>query len=702
MPIYSPTAFTGELKPVIIPSGAGGNNAYMNNMMSSTRKANEDDGEILGVKTSSLNNGMYGQNRVVNFQLLSLEAEKRKMKEEAFDVIMNGKTDREKQVALNNYHRGLMGLKSKALELSVLSEELKDDRVNINKDYEYAQSKGELYNPTLLANVGGMIASKNEGRFSDGTTFAQNELWNNSINGLAAVRNGRAITKSQYMNELDSNTMTDENGRPIRYRAYQRASTTDVYKENIRTNMNVKGSRAGDSFSMINDEGKTVSVGDREMEELIQGRGYTKTSVSSNAAALNNAVENMFNHLSDNDRNRAFEDLLQSGEYSKQISYKGITKNEVIGPQTYAGLVEELQKTRYQYEVSKNPTEREALHRKGLAISDQLIKGVKLQVYRDATDYKKDYLQTSVKKEVKVSSDKYLDQVAVDASFALLNPKNVSVLPTASAGTTVWENGKLKNYQTGAMAWTQSLKGQNQYLEGNGIFLNDKDYAKKPKTLFDLTDTFLFSSRVQDRNKMDAKTREQIGKWEIIGLDNHVRVMPPIEGGQISRISDNTTYIGVRVKIPNPNDVTIPLPIREEKDGKVRYSEGKEKYSIKDMTKAGMVQGIEYNETTKQYEAVVMVPMNWEHTYDNKPTSRNVKMMRNAQTQNELGWAMDGSNVFKEDDIVSESTTDNSEWFAPNDNLPATEENLRKYLKQKTVDDAEKRNNSFGSRASFL
>lgn len=673
-------AFTGDVKPIILPYTRPQAYDLNQGRMASgnAEERREDDTKYMGVDVTKVNEGLHGQNEVQQQQLIGLEGMKNELRQRSRQAIINAKTEAERTQALDNYTKGLNYLKNQALNVQLHAEEYKEDRIKHSDDEKYAAENGLSQSTALMMDFGKITGA--DQRLSNGTTVAQNRLWDESINGVVATnRKGQAMSKDEYLWTAENdNQSLDSQGMPVRYRRFVRESKESDYKDNISKGLTGLGTRAGDSFQMVADNGSKVSVSDAEMDAIYNlGMGYVKTTSSSNAVALKHAINNAYDHMTSEDRNTAFVKMVQSGSVIGEQRFTVGKKTEILKAQSAENAVVDLQRTRQEYAKEKDPDRREYLRQKGLALSAALINGTKRQVYRDASGYYSEKLETRSSREFARPTQAHADAVAMNRAMAELNPAMIKVSQSMTPGDNLWMNGVNMQLNTAYNAYTRSNVAQVSYLKNMGIDLNKKDYSANPKSLLDLSQQFVLNNHVYDAATMDANTQKFFKHMKIVGVGNHVRVLPTITNGQVDQRA-LTSYAQVQVIIPKDamNGIQQGRVVRQEngvmlsgtdQGKKVRYKETDEKYSLKRMISAKMLHDVKYDEDLGQYVGHVYVPLNAEGAYTEGASLTNTKMMRNAIKEGEAGWARSGDKVFSADDLVG--SAGNDQWISPNEQL---------------------------------
>ena len=694
IPYTKSFAFTGEINPVIIPYTGitrSGQNGLSQTGSSSRASENfderrENDVTFMGVKMSDIQ-GTVGQRLNIQGQLVQLESRKNELYSNTMNKITNAATDAEREKALNDYNIGLSRIKTRALEIGIYGSDLKEDNERLNKDRQRASDEQVLQSPTLLMDFGSVTDSK-----QGNGAIAERELFDKSVNGIIAVdKYGNAIKKTTYLDmvEKDSRSYTD-NGMPVRYDGLLFSETPEKYNNKIKSLMEVNGMIKGERLQMIGDNGEKISVGASEISSIIHGgQGYQKITSESNINAIRAAVTDMYDNLTPGERNQAFEQLLSSGQMSRPITVSAKGVKETIGSSTYSQLSSELQSIRTEYANEKNSDKRELLFNKGMAISRELINGVKDKVIGDALSHTRENIKQSTSTTQYRSTPVYEKRLANDAVYALLRPEYIPTLPTAKSNVSIWDN-KISMTVPGYTATTPGTKGQKLYLFDNGIKLDDDEYQKNRKSLLDLTGQFVMNNMVMDMNMMNTDDFKHFKDFKITRVGNRVRTMAPIVDGKLDYSQGLMTYIEVVVAIPKSDagDIKVNIPEKEvrREDGIIqqRFILSDEKTSLKRlMNSSNKIEGLpitgepHYNEATKEYEMSILTPVYG--TAIGKNAVDNAKYSTSAEKANKQGQFLKNN----KDKVFGESyrgDTDDDEkgWSTANQNLvPDIEQQMK-------------------------
>lgn len=693
MPIVdnSAFAFTGEIKPIILPynklqptSPVGMSGSALQAQRADERS--EDDTTYMGVDVTKLNEGLHGQNTIQQKQLIMLEQAKNQLKSSTREAILGAKTQTERDQALEAYHQNLTILKTKAMDVQLHSVEYKQDAARYAKDEEYVVTNYMSDTPAMLLDFGGITGDST--RLGDGSSVASNKLFDEAANGfLATDKYGRAMKKSDYLMAADNNaTSLDREGMPARYRSFVRSSNRADYSDRLAKSLSVSGSRSGDSFQMIGDNGNKYSVGDDEMASIMNGSGFVKTSSSSNASALKSAINNAYNRMTAEDRNTALEKLIQNGTVAQHgVVFQNGKKREKIKPDTYANYANQLQQVRQEYSQEKNPQNKEYLRKKGVALAEAIIAGTKMEVYREASGYYKDKLETRSNQTLYRATDKHQAEIGLKNTQAALNPVSVELMPTRNIGDNLWVNGRSIVFPDGVTARTNSTVLQNSYLKYHGYDLakmdkSDPSWFKNAKNPFGLSSAFIMNNEIYDSGKMDSETRTLLNGVKVIGVDNHLRVLRGIHNGGIDMRSGKTTYIGVKVAMDrdtynkmHTHEVEkvieqVPGMWKKPLDHKrVAYTQSDQEVSWKRAKAAGKLNDFTWDEELQKFVGTIYSPMDAEADYSESGSLNNTRMMRSANAYNAQGWELENKNPTPELEQVLNLTG----YAKGNENLPA-------------------------------
>jgi len=504
----------------------------------------------MGVKLSDIG-GTVGQKLNTRMQLTELKSMRSILRSEANEKIMNAKSDKEVEDVYVDYQKRLSAIISRSMQVAIHSSDLNEDNILLQQNKKKAQDEYVLGSPTLLLDFGSVTDSKQ----GDGVIAART-LFDQSVNGIVAMdQYDRPLSKSRYFDLVENDRSNDPStGLPLRYSGIIFSETPENYNKKIENLVTgTKGMISGESLSYVDADGRKRSVGAEEMSSIMRGSGFLKTTTTHNTDAVKAAINNIYDNLTPAERNQAYEQLLSSGQIAQPIVISGKGHKETIDASTYADLTSQLQQVRMNFANEKDDAKREQLYNKGLAISKEIIAGVKDKVMRDAMSHVETAIQSTSRITPYRNTEQYNKETANPAAYTSLQPNMIKALSErqkSGGGVSAWEKGILQTSDTWVTAQTPGVKSQLAYLKDAGIDLQDDKYMEHKKSLYDLTGQFIINDKIMDKMAMDDKDYMLFRQINVVGVEPVTRVMPVIFGGKLDREAE-TTYLAVRVEIPH-------------------------------------------------------------------------------------------------------------------------------------------------------
>lgn len=381
--IKSPKIFTGQLSPVILPFSQPTGGGSLSSMGYHASKQGDPTSDYMSdnSKFSDKLEGLIGANQAINSQYQSLDQQQAMLRSNVNKVIFSDTaTEDERQKAISDYYMGMNQLAAKRSELYIYAESAKDDKKYYEDDLKYATDKAKIDAPLLGFDYGSIAAG------TSNADVSANGLFDNASEPLIYNDNdGRTLTVGKFMDFRRSLTATDKNGSPVKYKPIIRSQSDKEYTQTLRTHLDGKNITS-DTFYDENGNAKSLN----QLSGVFSGAGFTKRTVSSNQANLQDQVNNMFEILPAEALNRAAERVIAS---NISIPKGDLVVKDKIGDEEkkfeFSGSVSELvQAITYAKKKSQDPklsdNERMFQRKVGVALANKFNSLVKAQVVIDA------------------------------------------------------------------------------------------------------------------------------------------------------------------------------------------------------------------------------------------------------------------------------------------------------------------------------
>lgn len=528
--------FNAKLNPIIapmLPQNGGGSSSDGASYSQLARSASkeEDDLTINGVNLKELE-GMEGQRKVRKRGVYNNANELIQLKNNYKELLSNAASEGERDNILNQYRTKLGLIKQESIDAVLENDAYADDRAQWKKAMDNTLSNKDAKAPALFMDFGNATSAKQGAVFSDGTTMRTHKLFEKAVDPIIYPDRNGAMTKYEYLKNINESELTDQKGKPIRFKPYVETATDADYLENIKKVVNVKGSDSGNQITMITD-GQTLSISGTKYDEMVNsGNGYVNQTWSSNEKQFAAAINSAFDRLDAPTKNAALSRLVSSGTYSSDIRYGN---DKLIKAMPFDELSVTLHDVRMKYENESDSKKREDLYAQGVALSAALINGVNKQVKQDASLEAIPNIQNQRGMSI-VRSDKDRQALAaVTAAELMFTPEYLSKSsPDPSKKFTghemYIEQGGSGNYQKQTLTASRGVElPSGKPIDVYMSFAFPKTGAGEPRTFMNMYNKNMIMGGMVMKMGMGIEQAEYVGP----GSDNKVIMSYPIINGKM-------------------------------------------------------------------------------------------------------------------------------------------------------------------------
>lgn len=565
MALYNNTAGyinTGILQPVILPyqpksSGYSGGSSSSKGSSGEGTKWDEELGKVTALR---------GVKDFLSNQFMQLDMMGRQLKEETQNVL-NSSSASETEIAesLNKYRSGMAAIEREKYNYIMYSDEYKRDTEQFTKDVDYAAK--DAGSAALSVDYGNIVA----GLHSDDTRAGA--LFSNASMGIVMTDSrGNVVSKNEYLDLANRNVGINP-AYGMNYKKLIRSSTDAEYKTNLLKAINEAGTITQDTIKDLYVPGKN---GQQIVNpDLLAGKGYVSTKSSGDAANRMLIIDNIFDKISAEDKNKAAENLIASGN-GAQVRIDG--KEEIVSFKDLSIMIAEQQQIASSAKATKE--EKAAATKKGVEYAKMFNNGVKVQAIEDARTQAIGTGDMSSAFNFTRPSSNWEETTRLNRMHAVLNPPYMQTLTRVGDEVLNLEdkNGLIRSYPGGGLYLMDNNQPAYDYAKNNGIDLTD---TEKVYTLGDLTSAFVVEGRPVDFMADPGNEFAALSKGRLVDFSRVVMVAPPIRQGEFNNEEGNVSYISAYIEIPSKDAKRIKIQeTKVDKDGNYRLSGGPDAQTV--------------------------------------------------------------------------------------------------------------------------